>query len=95
MKSVSKIPGEEHPTLKNASAHGCQWPVSYEFEIPSDWPNRLLRSFPQRQRRSGKFIQRNQRTARGIFFFIIRSSNPGRTSPILLQLTTNTYNAYN
>src|SRR4051794_3790821 len=33
----SDIPGAAHPIPENASSHGCNWPVSYELEVPPEW----------------------------------------------------------
>ena len=43
----------------------------------------------------GKWKGRGRRTAEGTAFFIVRAAKPGTRSKILLQLATNTYNAYN
>ena len=43
----------------------------------------------------GKWTQRGKRTAESSAWFILRQARPGTTSKILLQLCTNTYNAYN
>ena len=39
----------------------------------------------------GTFVGRNRRTAETEVFFIVRSAWPGKDTPILLQLSTNTY----
>ena len=43
----------------------------------------------------GEFVQRGRRTAESNAFFVVRAAQPGRDARILLQLATNTYNAYN
>jgi len=43
----------------------------------------------------GKFTNRGRRTATSESFFVLRAAEPGKNSSILLQLATNTYNAYN
>lgn len=73
-----------YPTPKDASAHGCRWPVALELEIPREW-------------RSGYYEIETTAEA-GVSsraYFILRSSEPGHDSRILMQLTTNTDNAYN
>ncbi len=77
----------QHPIPDRASSQGCEWPSSFELMIPTDW-------------RSGYYeavlsINDEQRgKARSSLFFVVRASEPGSTSKILLQLATNTYNAY-
>jgi len=39
-------------------------------------------------------IRQEDKETTGKLFFVVRSATPGKTSPILLQLATNTYNAY-
>jgi hypothetical protein len=80
------VPGKKHPVPNNASSHGCQWPVAVEVPIPNNW-------------KSGYYAIRL--TAAGADkpaspepFFVLRPSEPGKASKILLQLSTNTYNAY-
>ena len=43
----------------------------------------------------GTFTQRGARTAEGTCYFVLRAAEPDKTSKILLQLSTHTYNAYN
>jgi len=43
----------------------------------------------------GKYTHRGPRTAEASCFFIVRAAEPGKGSRVLLQLSTNTYNAYN
>src|SRR5437763_14501062 len=31
------LAGSEYPVPENCSSHGCGWPVSHRFKIPSDW----------------------------------------------------------
>lgn len=82
----AEIQGAEHPTPKNASSHGCHWPVAVEVPITDDW-------------KSGYYDIRFQTTgdkpALGSAFFVVRPAEPGKNAKILLQLSTNTYNAYN
>jgi hypothetical protein len=76
-----------HPIPANASSHGCGWPVRFRFTIPKDWL-------------SGYYIVRLEArkqdsvTATSDCFFVVRSATPGKNTRILLQLSTNTYNAY-
>src|SRR5689334_11755721 len=77
------IDGRYHPIPANASTHGCGWPVSLEIPVSPEW-------------RSGYYsVQLRGDGAEGDAFFVVRPAVPGRDSAILLQLTTNTWNAYN
>jgi hypothetical protein len=89
------IPGGAFAIPENASSHGCQWPVSFRLTIPETWRSGYYSVRLSVADQGGKFAGRNRRTAEAELFFIVRAARPGETSPILLQLTTNTYNAYN
>ena len=81
----SDLPGTQHEIPDDASSYGCRWPVGLEIPIRDDW-------------RSGYYqvlLKNADDAGHGEAFFVVRSSNPGRESNILLQLCTNTYNAYN
>ncbi len=81
------LPGHEYPIPPDASSHGCRWPEALRLRVPPDW-------------RSGYYTGRltatlpDGRTARSEMWFVVRSAQPGQDTKILLQLTTNTYNAY-
>ncbi len=89
------VEAREHPVPENASSHGCGWPVAWRVPIPSDWRSGYYQVTLRARDGGGKFIQRNARTAEGTCYFILRAAEPGRSSKILLQLATHTYNAYN
>lgn len=78
------IPIREQPVPKNASSHGCDWPDALTVKIPDAWTSGCYEA----RARSGD-TQSNR------MFFVVRPSHPGRDTKILLQLATNTYNAYN
>ena len=90
-----KIPGSAHPVPEHASSKGCGWPASFELSVPESWKSGYYEVRFRAEDRGGKFTRRNRRTAESSCYFIVRSATPGKTSPILLQLATNTYNAYN
>jgi hypothetical protein len=92
--SKDDLTAGEHPVPESASSHGCGWPVAYRLKIPDDWKSGYYRVTLRVEDRGGPFIQRNRRTAVGEMFFVVRDAQPGSTSKILLQLCTNTYNAY-
>jgi hypothetical protein len=88
--SVWKRAGVEpgvHPVPADASSHGCKWPVALAFKVGADWPTgyyecRITAQPP------------GQKEASGTLFFVVRPKEPGAKSKVLLQLATNTYNAY-
>ncbi len=80
------VPAGDHPTPRNASAEGCDWPAACTVTAGSEW-------------RSGYYevvltidIDGRRRTDHA--FFVVRppADSPNR---ILLQLATNTWAAYN
>ncbi|MCC6508510.1 MAG: hypothetical protein IT423_05350, partial [Pirellulaceae bacterium] len=69
-----------------ASSDGCKWPETVKVPTTDQWP-------------SGYYVaslsaQQDGQAAKGSLFFIVRQQTPGSHSKILLQLSTNTYNAY-
>ena len=89
------VDGKENSVPENCSSHGCSWPASFKFKIPADWKSGYYSVALSAEDRGGQFVQRGRRTAASECFFVVRSAKPGSTSKILLQLATNTYNAYN
>lgn len=69
----------------NASSHGCNWPVTLEHKIPANWKTGY---YSVTLKAEGKDTRPTEA------FFILRSANPGKDTGILLQMSTNTYNAY-
>lgn len=78
---------KEHPIPADASSHGCGWPVAQKLPIPAVWNSGYYTIRLSTKRADGK-------PATSEIFFIVRSANPGKDTKILLQLSTNTYNAY-
>ncbi len=75
-----------HPIPDRASSDGCGWPAALTFPVPSDW-------------QSGYYevtvtLAAGEEDVQTRLFFVVRSAAPGKSSKILLQLSTNTYNAY-
>jgi hypothetical protein len=89
------LEGKEYPVPADASARGCGWPVGVRLPIPDSWKTGYYTVRMRVADRGGEFTQRNERTAQGTCFFVVRPAHPGRDTQILLQLSTNTYNAYN
>ena len=76
----------EHAIPDRASSNGCNWPIATQVKISDNW-------------RSGYYqvqfsVQKDEQKAESTAYFIVRSAQPGVSSKILLQLSTNTYNAY-
>jgi hypothetical protein len=75
------VAGIEHPVSAMASADGCGWPTTLTIATSDDW-------------RSGYYsVTLSSGAERADAFFVVRPSD--RISPILLVLSTATYNAYN
>jgi hypothetical protein len=91
----NNVAGREQPVPENCSSHGCGWQPSLKFKIPADWKSGYYSVALSAEDRGGQFVQRGRRTAASEAFFVVRAAEPGKTSKILLQLSTNTYNAYN
>lgn len=89
------LPGRESPIPEDASSHGCHWPALVKFSIPEQWRGGYYHVTLRAEDGGGKFIERNRRTVESSCYFIVRAAKPGSSSKILLQLSTNTYNAYN
>ncbi len=75
-----------HPIPDRASSDGCKWPAAFTLTIPAEW-------------KSGYYhvdltASEASKAVKSSCFFIVRAATPGSTSRILLQLSTNTYNAY-
>jgi hypothetical protein len=82
------VAGTIHDTPENASTHGCRWPVALKIRIPTEWKSGYYSVTLKAAGAGSKPIQSEA-------FFVVRSAQPGKQSRILMQLTTNTYNAYN
>ncbi len=87
--------GAAHPVPEDASSNGCHWPAAFELTVPDSWASGYYSVRLAVRDGGGKFIQRNSRSAESSLFFIIRPQQPGSQTKILIQLSTNTYNAYN
>jgi hypothetical protein len=84
-----------HPIPEDASAQGCQWPESIRIPVAANWKSGYYEVTFRTADRGGKWTHRGSRKAEGSAFFIVRQAKPGSHSKILLQVCTNTYNAYN
>jgi len=81
------IPCNQQPIPDNASSDGCNWAETFSFKIPKDWRSGYYNVTLTVKTLEGKTLSSEA-------FFVLRSLNPGKDSKILLQLSTNTYNAY-
>lgn len=91
VETIRNVAGKVHPTPENASSHGCGWPVTVEYTIPASWISGyyecvLLAETPGADGKSREGRKMS---------FIVRSLTPGKPNRMLLQMTTNTSNAYN
>ena len=80
------VDAADHPTPRDASAHGCDWPAAATVPVGDDWTSGyhevlLTIDVDGRQRQSHAF-------------FVVRPT-AGSTNTILLPLATNTWHAYN
>ena len=72
---------EAHPTPGDASANGCGWPAAVQIPV-GDWP-------------SGYYaVTLTAGVERAEAFLVVRAGNRER-APILMVLSTSTYDAYN
>ena len=93
--NFSRVPGREFPVPENASSHGCVWPASVQLKVPADWTSGYYQVMLRVADSGGPYVQRNRRTAEGECFFVLRPAVAAQRTKILLQLASNTYNAYN
>ncbi len=93
--SQAELPGAAHPIPETASSHGCGWPTSFTLAVPETWQSGYYEGTLRAMDSGGTYVYRNRRIAESTLFFIVRPAMPAANTPILLQLSTNTYNAYN
>src|SRR5207253_2865861 len=73
------------PIPKDASSHGCRWPVVHTFKLPEETASGYYQVI---------CYEPGKNAGLASAFFVVRPKEPGKNSKILLQLNTNTYNAY-
>jgi len=93
--SRADIPGQLLPVPENASSHGCGWPESFRVDVPRDWRSGYYLATFRIEDRGGRKTRRSRRQAEAEAWFVVRAAEPGAKTKILLQLSANTYNAYN
>ena len=66
---------------------GCAWPIAYRLEIPRNWASGL---YAAQLVGAGDVVGDQD----DYILFVVREDMPGSTARILVQLSTNTWNAY-
>ncbi|WP_395739258.1 N,N-dimethylformamidase beta subunit family domain-containing protein [Prosthecobacter sp.] len=89
------VPGAAYAVPEDASANGCRWPESVRVPCGEKWKSGYYEVVFRAADVGGKWTHRGKRTAESSAWFIVREAKPGTSSKILMQLCTNTYNAYN
>lgn len=86
------VAGAEHPVPADASAHGCRWPVAVEVPIGAEWRSGVYRVMASARDKgpAGEAAKPELLLA-----FVVRPPAGGPRARMLLQLSTNTDNAYN
>ena len=69
--------GTSRPVPENASSHGCQWPVSFQFTIPRSWRSGYYNVRLRVTDNGGNFVGRNRRTAE-VDALLHRPTRPAR-----------------
>lgn len=89
------VSGSVFPVPEDASSLGCGWPVGWEFTIPHEWKSGYYQILFRINDQGDSFTKRCSREATSTAYFVLRPSISSEHSSILLQLSTNTYAAYN
>lgn len=84
---TQELPALPQPIPADASAQGCGWKPALSLPIPADWITGYYTV--KLTAASG-----GDKPATSLAYFIVRPTQPGKNTKILLQLSTNTYNAY-
>ncbi|HEV3385680.1 MAG TPA: N,N-dimethylformamidase beta subunit family domain-containing protein, partial [Gemmata sp.] len=88
------VPGKDFPIPEDASSHGCRWPVAIKYTIPHNTKSGYYRIKVIAPNAPSLLQRANCDIVLAETFFVVRPKEPGKNSKILLQLSTNTYNAY-
>lgn len=89
------VPGGIQAIPDDASSQGCRWTETLRVPVPREWRSGYYQARFRVEDRGGSYTHRGRRTAESDAWFVVRAAEPGRRSRILLQLASNTYNAYN
>lgn len=79
---AARIKADEYPIPADVVANGCDWPASYVFEVPEDWPSGFYMV---------RIVSEDGELAEA--FFVVRTQRTRNS--ILWVIETNTWNAYN
>jgi len=83
-----RVPVGHHALPDDAAANGCRWPAAITIPVEATW-------------RSGYYevVLRapdvDPAIGTSLAYFVVRSATPGRDTPMVLALSTTTWNAYN
>lgn len=80
-----------YPVPENASTQGCDWPTGFTLRVPDTWRSGYYEVFTG----APDPLDAERWIEGRTMFFVVRPIRPGREGSMLLQLSTNTYNAYN
>ena len=103
------IPGTEYPLDDGsgkpgrAAMYGVNWPAAVKLTVPPEWKSGFYRVVLRAGTETrgeiprGPFhrVMMTNQPPRFVMFFVVRAAEPGQRSKILLQLASNTYQAYN
>eukprot|EP01052_Picozoa_sp_SAG31_P036689 SAG31_NODE_4618_length_3092_cov_2.884731_2_plen_195_part_00 len=89
------LPGAQHAVPETCASEGCGWPTAHSFALPKAWRSGLYEVTMRVADAGGIFTHRGKRTAESVLSFVVRSPHPGRDTKVLLQLSTNSWAAYN
>ncbi|HAM71488.1 MAG TPA: hypothetical protein DCM86_07590 [Verrucomicrobiales bacterium] len=89
------IAGTRFPVPELASSQGCRWPAVVSLQVPDSWRSGYYQVLLKASDNGGPYVHRGRRTAESECFFILRPPASGSQARILLELSSNTYNAYN
>ena len=89
------LPGAQHMVPEKCASEGCGWPSAHSFVIPKTWRSGFYEVTMQVEDSGGVFTHRGKRTAASVLSFVVRSPQPGHDTKVLLQLSTNSWAAYN
>ncbi|MBX9580079.1 MAG: hypothetical protein K2X87_07185 [Gemmataceae bacterium] len=83
----ANVKAPRQPVPADASSRGCRWPAVASVKVGDGWRSgyyrvRITDTSPDRKAHAREA------------YFVVRPKEPGRNAKVLLQLSTNTYNAY-
>ncbi len=92
LSAYPDLPGTTFAVPDSAFAWGCNWPVTLAVPVDPQWPSGVYYA-----RLVAPDVELGSEAGADTSFvpFVVLEDDPGSTSPILFQLSTTTYNAYN